>query len=125
MAEIEYQKIIASVLGTKQIAFNPDLARALGSAKAGLFLNQLLFWWDKGSNPWIYKTIKEVKKETTLSRAEQDSAIKICKRLHLLKVERKGIPAKRYFWLDIPKIVELLQSTLQERSKQVCDKESN
>jgi hypothetical protein len=126
MEIIKYQKIIAKVLGTKQIAFNPDLAKALGSAKAGLFLSQLLFWWGKGNNPnWIYKTIKEMKKETALSRAEQDSAIKICKKFNLLKTTRKGIPAKRYFWLDVPKIVELLESTLLKDNEQDCKKATN
>ena len=121
-----YQKIIASVLSTRPIAFNPDLAKALGSAKAGLLLSQLLFWWDKGNDKnWIYKTIEQMEDETALSRAEQDTAIKICKKFNLLKVVRKGIPAKRHFWLDIPKIVDLLEATLSENDNQVCRHDAN
>ncbi len=126
MGNNKYQKIIAHVLGTRPIAFNPDLAKALGSAKAGLFLSQLLFWWGKGDDPnWIYKTIGEMEKETTLSRAEQDSAIKICKNFDLLKITIKGIPAKRHFWLDVSKIVKLLESVVERNNKQDCEKVTN
>ena len=126
MSNNECQKMILNVLGTRPIAFNADLAHALGSAKAGLFLSQLLFWYGKGKNPdWIWKTITEVKKETALSRSEQDTAIKICKKYDIIKVERKGIPAKRHFQLNIEKIVELLKtyySGLSENDKQDCKK---
>lgn len=126
MERNKYQKIVASILGTRPIAFNPDLAKALGSVNAGLFLSQLLFWWDKGADKnWIYKTIKEVEDETALSRAEQDTAIKICKKFSLLRVKLKGIPAKRHFCLDIPKIVDLLETTLSKNDNQVCRHHTN
>jgi len=126
MERNKYQKIIARVLGTRPIAFNPDLAKVLGSAKAGLFLSQLLFWWEKGRNPdWIYKTIEETEEETTLSRSEQDSAIEICKKHELLEVKLRGIPAKRHFKLNISRIIELLEASLQENDNQDCSKPTN
>jgi hypothetical protein len=118
--------MILNVLGTRPIAFNADLAHALGSAKAGLFLSQLLFWYGKGKNPdWIWKTIVEVEKETALSRSEQDTVIKRCKKYGTIKVKLKGIPAKRHFKLNIEKIVELLEkhySGLSKNDKQDCRK---
>lgn len=109
-----YQKLIEKAYsGTKQIAYNPELAKALGSVKAGLLLNQLLFWHGKGRDPeWTYKTIKEMEKETGLSRAEQATAIRICKRYEILEVKRKGIPAKRHFRININKIVELMRKSI-------------
>jgi hypothetical protein len=119
MGRNEYQKIIASVLGTRPIFFDRNLAKVLGSAKAGLFLSQLLFWWKKGRNPnWVYKTIKEIEDETALSRQEQDTAIKICKGFGALEVRLMGIPAKRHFRLNINKIVKLLEANLPKTSKQ-------
>jgi hypothetical protein len=122
MANNKYQKMMLDLLGTKPIAFNADLARALGSAKAGLLLSQLLFWYGKGKNPdWIYKTIEDFEKETALTRSEQDTAIKICKKYGTIRVERKGIPAKRHFQINTQKIIELLgayYSSLQENRKQ-------
>jgi hypothetical protein len=126
MERNKYQKIIAEVLGTKQIAFNPDLARALGSANAGILLSQLLYWHKKGADKdWIYKTIDEMQTETSLSRAEQDTAIKICKKFNILEVKLKGIPAKRHFNLDIPKIAELLETALSKNDNQVCKYPTN
>jgi hypothetical protein len=126
MAKNENQKMIMDILGTKPIAFNPDLAHALGSVKAGLLLSQLLFWCGKGRNPdWVYKTIEEIKKETALSRSEQDNAIIICKKYNLIEVKRKGIPAKRHFKINNEKIIKLLESyysSLSETDKQVCKK---
>jgi len=126
MERNKYQKIIADILGIRPIAFNPALAKILGSAKAGLFLSQLLFWWGKGHKPdWIYKTIEEITEETTLSREEQDTAIKICKKFGVLEVKLMGIPAKRHFKLNIQKIIKLLESSSWETHKQVCVKPAN
>jgi DNA-binding transcriptional regulator GbsR (MarR family) len=125
MAKNEHQKLIMEILGTKPIAFNPDLAKVLGSAKAGLFLSQLLYWHKKGHDKdWVYKTIKEMEEETALSRAEQDSAIKICKNLGLIKTIRKGIPARRHFWVNIPGIINLLELSLQKTNKPDWGKET-
>ena len=122
MERNKYQKIIAEVLGTRQIAYNPDLAKALGSANAGILLSQLLYWHKKGTDKdWVYKTIDEMQTETALSRAEQDTAIKICKKFNILEVKLRGIPAKRHFHLDIPKIAELLETTLSKNDNQVCE----
>ena len=112
------QKIIAQVLGTRLLSFNPDLARALCSIKASIFLNQLLFWWGKGHKQGvIYKTIKEMEKETYLSRAEQDEAIKICKKHELIEVILRGIPAKRHFKINLEKIIAFLQLSLPKTDK--------
>ena len=126
MSKGSYQKIIANILGTKPIAYNPDLARLLGSAKAGILISQLLYWWEKGKNKnWIYKTIKEMEKETALSRSEQDTAIRKCKEIGILEVKVKSIPATRHFKINIDKLTELLKSRLQESYKQDCDKLPN
>lgn len=106
----------------KPILFIPILGRSLKSTKAGLFLSQLLFWYGKGKNKrWIYKTIEEMEKETTLSRKEQDTAITICKKYGLIETKLKGIPAKRNFYINfeaIKKFVEEYVSSLEENDKQ-------
>lgn len=113
MAENKYQKIIEKVLSTRPIAFNPDLAKLLGSAKAGLFLSQLLYWWGKGRKPnWIYKTVKELKEETGLSKKEQLTAQKICIKKEVLEVKLMGVPAKRHFKIKMDKIIELLRDSV-------------
>ena len=114
------------LLGTKPISFNPDLARVLGSAKAGLLLSQLLYWHEKGNDPeWIYKTIKEMEEETALSEDEQNTAIKICEKFEVLEKKVKGIPAKRHFRIDIDKIIDLLKSSSLKNKGQVSQKTEN
>lgn len=129
MRRNETQKTIFEIVSTRPVAFNPTLAHALGSVKAGLFLSQLLYWYGKGKDKkWTYKTIEELKQETALSRKEQDFAIKICKKHDLIKVKRKGIPAKRYFYLNIKKIVNLVESycsSLSTKDKQDCLKNND
>ncbi len=106
---INYNKKLLEVLSVKPIAFNPLLAKLTGSVKAGLLLSQLLYWWGKGQDPEsIYKTIKEIKDETALSRSEQDGAIKKIKELDLMEVELKGIPPTRHFKLNLQKISNLI-----------------
>lgn len=107
--ENKYQKLALDLLGTRPIAFNPDLARALGSATAGLFMSQILYWWKKGRDPeMIYKTVKELEEETALTKTQQLNAQKICVRKGVLKVTYKGIPPKRHFRIDMERILELL-----------------
>ncbi|MFA5272336.1 MAG: hypothetical protein WC412_08405 [Candidatus Omnitrophota bacterium] len=123
MGRVKYQKILLQILGTRPVAYNPDLARALGSAKAGLFLSQLLYWWGNGRKPGeIYKTIEEIKYETGLSRTEQETAIKICKKFKVLEATVKGIPAKRHFKIGITNLVELMNASMLKTNKLVCEK---
>ena len=126
----KYQKLALDVLGTRPIAFNPDLARALGSTTAGLFLSQILYWWKKGRNPeMIYKTIKEFEEETTLSKAQQLHAQKICVARGVIEVKYKGIPPKRNFVVHMEKVLDLLRESMdeeeiQERSKRRVSRRS-
>ena len=75
----------------RPIAFLPELARKLGGIEEALFYQQLHYWSDKGNREdgFIYKTIKEIEEETTLTRRQQDRV-----RLKLIK---EG-------WLDVKKI---------------------
>ena len=69
---MQKKEFVFRVLQCKPIAYLPDLAKALGSVKAGLFLSQLLYWMDKGADEdgWLYKTREELYDETGLSRKE-------------------------------------------------------
>lgn len=116
MTRSNVNSILIKSLGTRPIAFNPDLAKIAGSASAGLFMSQLLYWWDKGcKKDCIYKTIKEFQKETYLTRSEQTTAIKKWKNLGILEVKAKGIPPKRHFYLDNDKLIKMLSKIAEER----------
>jgi hypothetical protein len=110
-AKNKYQKQVLAQAPSGGVLYLPDLGRVLNSVKAGLFLSQLLYWYDKGRDPdWIYKTINETKNELGLSRKEQATAIRQCVNVGFITVKRKGVPAKRHFKLDFPAIVKAVQN---------------
>lgn len=92
------------------LAYSPDLAKILGSVKAGIFLSQLIYWHGKGiDSEKFYKTIKELKEETELSRGEQYRAQKICQKKGLIEVTYDKIPPKRHYKIKIKKIKKELK----------------
>jgi hypothetical protein len=75
-------------------------------------MSQLLYWWQKGSKKdWVYKTIDEAKEETCLTRSEQDTAIRIWKKLGVLEVKLMGVPCKRHFRINKEKFFSLIKTT--------------
>lgn len=114
MGKANVNSEIIKEYGIKAIAYNPCLGQIAGKADEGLFLCQLLYWWGKGSNKeYIYKTIKQIQKETHLTRSEQDRAIRVWKKLGVLEVKRKGIPPKRHFKINIDRVNELIEKLLK------------
>lgn len=102
---------IIDILREKPVAFNPALARMSKRAVAGLFLSQLLFWWEKGADKeWVYKTVDEMNKETLLTRREQERAVRIWKELRILEVQLRGLPRKRHFRIDVSQLITVLAS---------------
>lgn len=97
----------------RPIAFHRAFADLAGSAAGGLFLSQLFYWSDKGADAegWIYKTIAEWTDETALSRREQESARAALVALGVLEVERRGLPARLWFRLDLGRLASLLETT--------------
>ena len=109
-----HQAAIYQMLAAKPIAYNPALAEALGSVNAGLLMAQLLYWQNKGSDSnWIYKTIEEMRQETGLSRANQETALKQIKAKGLIDVKLAGVPAKRHFKINLNRLTNYLTSLLE------------
>jgi hypothetical protein len=103
-----------AVLSEKPVAFHPCLARLGGSATAGLFLSQLLYWTGKGADKegWIFKSQAEWTAETCLSRYEQEQARATWKTLGVLEEKREGLPCRLYYRIAIDRLRELLQQMI-------------
>lgn len=114
------QKSISKYFSTKGILYQPGLGIVFGSVNAGILLSQLLYWHGKGKNKdgWVYKTEKDMRLETGLTRTQQENAIKRLKDLGVLEMKLAGIPAKRHFRLDLENLHNLLPS-LKETCKLV------
>lgn len=94
------------------VAYNAGLARILGSAKAAILLAQLIYWTSKGRwGDWVYKTMNEIYDETCLSRHEQETAIRCLKKLKLVEVRLRGIPATRHFKVNFSSLEDLIMSS--------------
>ena len=120
MDELQRKKNTNSLLigryDEKPVLFNPGLGRISKSSTAGLFMSQMLYWHQKGRNKeWVYKTIKEFNRETCLTRSEQDRAIKKWKSLGILEIERRSIPRRRFFRVDVEKLNGLLKLDAEKR----------
>jgi hypothetical protein len=102
----QVQQVFA-LLGRGCVAFYPRLADLSGSVTAALLLGQCLYWTrsvlrqQPERDGWFWKTSVEWRRETGLTRREQDSARRRLRALGLLAEQRRGMPAKRWFRLDL------------------------
>jgi hypothetical protein len=103
----------------RPIAFHPVFAKLTRSVNAALLLSQAVYWTKRiPAGKWFYKTMKEWEEETTLSRHEQEGARKILRQLSFWQEERRGVPAKMYFRVDIAALYnELLSSKDTQRAR--------
>lgn len=108
-----YNSLLLEHLAERPIVHNVALVRLSGSTIAGLFLSQLLYWWGKGESSWIWKTIPEFQEETGMNRSEQDRAIRRWKELGILQLVNRGIPRRRYFYIN----TKLLEEKLKEAKR--------
>ena len=98
---------VFDLLGRGCVAFYPRLADLTGSVTAALLLGQCLYWTRSVTRQqpqrdgWFWKTAAEWQRETGLSRREQDSARCRLRALGLLEEHRRGMPARRWFRLDL------------------------
>ena len=97
----------------ERIACHRHLSRLAGSAKAGLFLSQAIYWTRVGeaileNGGWFYKTIAQWSHETGLSRREQERARRCLKALGVLEEELRGLPAKLWFRVNLERLGEAL-----------------
>jgi hypothetical protein len=107
---VQLESTIRALLFDEPVAYHPLIARAVGSVTAGVLLAQLLYWTPRTDRPdgWFYKTRDELYQETALTRTEQETARKALKQLGVLEEDYRGLPAKRYFRVNIERLTDLL-----------------
>lgn len=96
--------------------YNSQLAHKLGSIHAAIFLYELIIRYEYhkekdtdvflnfDGKEWFYLTHEKAHERLAMTRKEQDSAIKVLIKHELIKKTQKGLPARRYFWLDHQKL---------------------
>lgn len=100
----------------RTVAFHPVFVDLTGSVAAALLLSQSVYWQNRASGDgWWWKTAAEWQEETRLSRHEQDSARRLLRRHPWWAEDRRGVPAKNYFRVDLDLLLEALSQISLEK----------
>lgn len=105
----------------RPIAYHRVFVTLTGSVTAAVLLSQAVYWSRRtGENGgWFWKTAVDWTEETGLSRREQETARAILRELGIWQEEKRGIPARLWFFLDVPALETVLRETsMAENAKQ-------
>lgn len=91
----------------RPIAYQACFVR-FGGVTGAVLLSQLVYWHNRMDGSWFYKTQKEIKSETGLTREEQETARRRLVSADVLEEKRRGVPAKLYFRVKADRLEELL-----------------
>lgn len=97
------------------IGINRYLAHAVGINAAVIYsalVSKMKYYltYDMLNGGWFYSTIEDLFESTSLSAHQQSTAIKKLTDIGLIQCERKGVPSKRYFYVNND--AELLSSLI-------------
>ncbi|MCK4500896.1 hypothetical protein KAU11_10380 [Candidatus Babeliales bacterium] len=83
----------------RPIAYQPSVAKALGSVTCAAVWGQLYYWRDKTKDRdgWFYKTSMELFEETGVTRRQQETARKVLVKAKVIEEKREGLPAKLHY----------------------------
>lgn len=105
----------------RPIAYHRVFVSLAGSVAGAVFLSQLVYWARRMDREF-YKSVDDWSEETGLTRYEQESARKKLKALGVLKVKRKGVPARLFYSLDFVALDHVI-SQFAESNKLESDKQ--
>lgn len=122
--------------GNNFLCVNRDIARIVGINSAIMLsslIDDYLFWESENKlipindKMYFYMTHEKCEERTTLSRYQQDSAIKTLEDLNIISKVVTGYPQKRYFTIHIENLLSLLDDSkksynLRETDNPICEK---
>ena len=115
----------------RPIAYHRCFVTLTGSVTAAVLLSQAVYWSRRtgaGNDGWFWKTGAEWEEETGLTRYEQEGARKILRSLGFWEEEKRGIPARLWFRLDLDQLergLNIAQTSMRKTSKQASGKPAN
>jgi hypothetical protein len=94
---------------------------------AAIFLRQLLYWTGKQHDPagWIFKTRAEMEQETGLSRKQQEKARKILGKRGVLKEDKRGLPRRLWYWVDLEALLRIMESSHSTMNRRKRNQDSD
>lgn len=106
----------------RPIAYQPAFAnlrvgKVRSGATAAILLSQFVYWHNRMDGEWFYKTQGDIKKETSLTRDEQETARKRLVSLGVLSEELRGVPATMHYRINADYLEELLLNSVDKNKK--------
>ena len=102
------------------LTVNKLLMKAIGISESILlselcYRRQYLARVDKlTEDGFFYATVEDVEEETTLSDYAQRKALEKLNKMGLVEVDRRGLPAKRYIYINEEALLALVTATTQD-----------
>lgn len=103
----------------RPIAFQRAFVELGVGITGALMLSQCVYWHGRTSDKegWFYKSQADWEVETGMTRREQETARKRLETAGFLEEERKGVPARLFFRVN----VEALEAALSKLSSRMAD----
>lgn len=114
---------INNILRDVPLTYYPDIANAVNSIEAGVYLSQLLYWTDYKRNPngWIYKTQQEWSQETGMSVKDLSKARNRLKKLNILEEQKNKETKLIYIRINFDNLYQTIK-TYYENQRAKKDK---
>ncbi len=101
----------------RPIAYQPSFVGLGVGVTGAVLLSQLVYWHNRMDAGWFYKTQKEIRDETGLTREEQETARRRLISAGVLEEDRRGVPAKLYFRVKADALELLLLKKIKEKTQ--------
>lgn len=116
MSSIYYD--LAKYIDTNVVAYQVNIAMALGSPITALVLSQYLYWSRNKTTVqrggWFYKIESDFYAETGVTPDMQKTARKKLSNLGILMVEKRGVPAKNWYKINYENLILFLEEKMEE-----------
>ena len=110
------------------IVYNKHIAKHIGIEEAillGYLIYKHNYFFDRNEldqEGYFFNIAEDRERETSLTRRKQDRAIKELEKQDFIETKLQGNPAKKHFKICTNKIVQIVQTRLNETGKQDCAK---
>lgn len=112
-------KSLLKKLNEKPIVYHAIYAKITGSVTAGILLSQILYWWSTKDSNEFYKTDKDWCEELNFGLWELKGAKEKIKQTGIVKIERKGNPAKTYYTINEKLLEDMISSCCKNQQQEV------
>lgn len=116
-SEIKAKKHVIKQSAEKSIiAFDRRFVDLGVGINGALMLSQAIYWTDKTNDVdgWFWKTQSGWKEELGLTIAQQRGAVKNLVEFNYLFVQRRGLPARNYYKVNLDQIIQHLRSPFSD-----------